>query len=400
MMHPGNVRMRTSDDLREPRSVDRVVVHQFDPARPTPGGIDTVLRGICRYSPEGLELAVVGVDAGAGPATRRLGTWERHQFGERFVWFLPVARLDPAGPTKKIPHSIRLVAGLLRYWFRLPKGKIVEAHRMDVALALRFLVRVPQSYYIHTQRNGLTVERSDSYWRHFPTAHGILEKAVVRRATAVTVFNEEYAAVVRNWNPRTRFSPTWFDPGLVVEGRRDRDVDKIVWVGRLEAPKDPGLALDAFERLCAAHPDRNWSLEMLGTGTHLSTLRQRVEKTGSGLRTRVRVHGRVEPGQVAEILASSGIFLMTSHPGYEGYPCVLVEAMAAGLVPIVTEGSDTGALVVDGNTGFVTDRDPGVIADCIASSGTVRRSAVRETVASLGAPDVIGQIYEGWSSDG
>ena len=382
-----------------PDAVERIIVHQFDPARPSPGGIDTILRGICRYSPEGLRLAIVGVDTGAGPSTRRLGRWERHQFGDRSVWFLPVVRLDPADLSRKVPHSIRLMAGLLRYRTQLPERRMVEAHRMDVALALRFLVRVPQGYFVHTQRNGLTGDTSDSLWRLFHDAHGRLEKSVVHKAKTVTVFNEAYAETIRSWNPRTRFSPTWFDPDLVVAGRRDRDADRIVWVGRLEAPKDPALAIDVFEKLSAAHPERDWSLEMLGSGTRLAALRERVEQMPAELRNRVQVRGRVEPAEVAETLARSGVFLMTSHPGYEGFPCVLVEAMVAGLVPVVTQGSDTGGLVVNESTGYVTGRDPSEIADRVASSGAISRSAVRDTVTSLSAPAVVGQIYADWPSD-
>lgn len=392
-------RVQTSDGAPEPRSVDRLIVHQFDPARPSPGGIDTLLRGICRYAPDGLELAIVGVDTGAGPATRRLGTWERHQFGERSVWFLPVAKLDPADQSRTIPHSIRLMAGLLRYRTRLPERRMIEAHRMDVAFASRLVLRAPQSYFIHTQEGGLTGGTSDSFWRMLRTLHRRLETYVVQKARTVTVFNEDYAETVRRWNPRTRFSPTWFDPDLVVAGRRDRDPHTIVWVGRLEIPKDPALALDAFERLVSAHPDRDWSLEILGSGTQLTALCDRVALMPATLRSRVQVRGRVEPAEVAATLARSGVFLMTSHPGYEGYPCVLVEAMVAGLVPVVTQGSDTGALVANGSTGYVTGRVPSDIADRVASFGVISRSAVRDTVASLSAPVVVGRIYDGWSSD-
>lgn len=271
---------------------------------------------------------------------------------------------------------------------------------MDVALALRFLLREPQGYFIHTQRNGLTGDTSDSFWRLFRDAHGRLEKSVVRTAKSVTVFNEDFAVTVRRWNPRTRFSPTWFDPDLVVAGRHDRDPHKIVWVGRLESPKDPALAIDAFEQLSADHPERDWSLEILGSGTRLAGLHDRVAQMPPKLRNRVLIRGRVEPAEVAKTLARGGVFLMTSHPGYEGFPCVLVEAMVAGLVPVVTQGSDTGRLVVNGNTGYVTGREPSEIAGRVASSETISRSVVRERVASLGAPDVIGRIYDGWLSDG
>lgn len=383
----------------EPRSVDRIVVHQFDPARASPGGIDTCLRGICTYAPEDVALAFVGVDTGAGPSTRRIGVWERHEFGERSVWFLPVARLDPANQARRIPHSLRLVAGVLKYRTRLPGRRMVEAHRMDIAFAMRLLLRAPQGYFIHTQENGLTGQTSDSFWRLFSRIHRRLETSVIRKASRVVVFNEDYARTVRRWNPSTRFSPTWFDPELIVPEDPMRDPDRIVWVGRLEVPKDPGLALRVFETLIEEHPEREWSLEILGSGTRLGELRERVGRMPAAIGRRVTVRGRVEPTEVAATMGRSGILLMTSHPGYEGYPCVLVEAMASGLVPVVTEGSDTGGLVADGVTGYVTGRRPSDIADRLAHTGAIRRTAVRNRVEALGAPVVVGQIYGRRSTD-
>ncbi|MFU8945153.1 glycosyltransferase [Mycetocola zhadangensis] len=273
---------------------------------------------------------------------------------------------------------------------------------MDVAFALRFLLRAPQRYFVHTQAQGLTGVTSDSMWRWFHGLHARLERSVVQKADAVTVFNEEHAAILRRWNPRTRFSPTWFDPALVDAGVEagERDPDRVVWVGRIEVPKDPALAVDVFEQLVASYPGRNWSLEILGSGSRLPHLRERVARMSPALRHRVQVRGRVHPADVAVAMARGGTFLMTSHAGYEGYPCVLVEAMIAGLVPIVTHGSDTGGLVVNGSTGYVTGREPIEIAQRIASAGAIRRTAVRESVASLSAPVVIDQIYGRGSSNG
>ena len=69
------------------------------------------------------------------------------------------------------------------------------------------------------------------------------------------------------------------------------------------------------------------------------------------------------------------MFLMTSHAGYEGFPRVLVEAMAAGLPAVVTEGSDTGGLIQQGVSGFVCGRDPEELAERSAPPGasTARR---------------------------
>ena len=381
---------------RPPDRVDRLVVHQFDPAQPSPGGIDTCLRGMCRYLPEGLDVAVVGVDTGADVPGRRLGQWEQHSLGGgRPFWFLPVVRLDPADQARHVPHSLRLIAALARYRGRLPDPAVVQVHRMDSALALRALLRRPEAYFIHTQENGLTGKTSDSFWRFAGDAHQRLERSVVARARDVVVFNEEYTGLVRRWNPRARFSPTWYDPALVRgTDAPDRDPHRILWVGRLEVPKDPALAVAAFAELVRTDPDRPWRLELLGSGTLLDTVREQVAALPAAVAARVDVRGRVAPADVATAMAGAGLFLMTSHPGYEGYPRVLVESMASGLPSVVTLGSDTGQLVLGGATGYVCGRDPAELAGRLQAALGLDRGTVRGAVSGLSAPTLVARILD------
>jgi len=341
-----------------------------------------------------MDVAVVGVDTGAGPPERRLGRWERHSLGGgKSFWFLPVAALDPADQARRVPHSLRLMAGLARYRHRLPDADVVQVHRMDSALALRVLVRRPQVYLIHTQENGLTGQTSDSFWRFVGGAHQALERHVVGAARDVVVFNEEYSGVVRRWNARSRFSPTWYDPALTSkQPAQERDPHQLLWVGRLEVPKDPGLAVRTFVELVEADPGRPWRLDLLGSGTLLEDVRQQVSALPSSVATRIRLAGRVSPEAVAESMNRSGVFLMTSHPGYEGFPRVLVESMACGLPAVVTRGSDTGGLVVNRATGFVGDRDPAGLARLVLKAADLDRSEVRAAVAPLSAPTLVSEI--------
>ena len=62
------------------------------------------------------------------------------------------------------------------------------------------------------------------------------------------VFNPEYAERVRRWNPRTVSAPTWFDPADHAVPARTRDPHAVLWVGRLEIPKDPELAIRSVRR--------------------------------------------------------------------------------------------------------------------------------------------------------
>ncbi|WP_022878268.1 glycosyltransferase family 4 protein [Microbacterium sp. B19] len=372
-----------------PAQVDRLIVHQFDPARPSPGGIDTCLRGVCRYIPEGYHVAVAGVDTGSGPAGRRVGQWERHRMGVQEFWFLPVTVLDPADQARRIPHAVRVVGGLLRHRRALPRHRVLQVHRMDTAAVLDVVFRAPQLYCIHTQENGLVGRTSDSFWRFLGGAHQRLERRVVTKAAAIVVFNEAYTEIVRRWNDRAVFSPTWYDPALIVPNGPHADDHAILWVGRLEVPKDPQLAVRVLEAVAKADPESPWSLHLLGSGTLADEVAAVVATLPEGIRERVHLHGRVKPEDVARRMSEADLFLMTSYAGYEGYPRVLVEAMASGLPAVVTEGSDTGGIVVDGVTGFTCDRDPENLAAALLRAKSIDRAQVTAAVAELDAPTLV-----------
>jgi glycosyltransferase involved in cell wall biosynthesis len=372
-----------------PETVDRLIVHQWDAAHPGPGGIDTCLRGIVRYAPADVSIAVAGVDA-TGGTSRPLGVWEHYRFNDRELWFLPVSRLDSGNQVRRVPHSLRVALGAARFRARLPKSRVVQVHRMDLALFANAALRRPLAYFVHTQERGLISGSSDSFWRHLGDAHTRLERRVVRGADNVVVFNIDYAESVRRWNPRTMASPTWYDPALFAP-QADRDRFAVVWVGRFEVPKDPLLAIASFRALTDSDPETPWSMTLVGSGT----LDGEVAAAHAGLpedvRRRVRLAGRLAPDEVAETMGRGGVFLMTSQPGYEGYPRVLVEAIASGLVPVVTDGSDTGGLVGE-RVGYVTDRDPNRIARSIRDTVTISRDDVLAAAQPLRADIIVNRI--------
>jgi len=372
--------------------IDRLVVQQYDVGRAvTIGGIDTCIRGVLEYAPDGVTLGVVGIDELGNPE-RKLGVWERHRRGDREVWFLPVARVDTTKPKGLVPHSLRLVLGLLRYRRAVPKPKAVQAHRVDVGLFTRLLFRAPLVYCIHTQERGLLGPTSDSYWRFTGGLHERLDRAIARRAERVLVFNPAYAEKVRGWNPRTVSAPTWFDPAITRPAGGDHAY-AVVWVGRLETPKDPALAIRSFAHLAQERPDEPWTLEVIGSGTLRPELERQIAALPPDVARRITLRGRLGPAEVAEARNRSGVFLMTSHAGYEGFPRVLVEAMATGLPAVVTEGSDTGGLVREGVSGFVRGRDAGELAAAIRAARGLDRADVTAAVADLSAPRVVRDVF-------
>lgn len=119
---------------------------------------------------------------------------------------------------------------------------------------------------------------------------------------------------------------------------------KVVFVGRLVPYKGADILIEAAVPLLRA---RQITLEIIGEGPERSRLEDLIYQLA--LTGTVVLTGKIPQAQVAERLAVADIFAFPSIREFGG--SVVVEAMAAGLVPIVVDYGGPGEMVTP-STGY------------------------------------------------
>jgi teichuronic acid biosynthesis glycosyltransferase TuaC len=114
--------------------------------------------------------------------------------------------------------------------------------------------------------------------------------------------------------------------------------------------------VDAFAALHAR--DAGLSLVLVGDGVMRSELEALV--AARGLSGAVRVTGGVDPPDVARWIAAADAVVLPSWS--EGYPNVLVEAIACGRPVVATDVGGAGEIVTGANGVLVPPRDPVALA--------------------------------------
>jgi glycosyltransferase involved in cell wall biosynthesis len=139
----------------------------------------------------------------------------------------------------------------------------------------------------------------------------------------------------------------------------DRTSKLVVCAGRLVEQKNFSLAIDAFRTVNFAEDMR---MLILGDGPQRRKLERRIRRRG--LARQVRLGGHVP--DIGPVLAEARLLLMTSE--YEGYPAVLVEALARG-VPVVTTDCSPAIreIMADPSFGRVDPSTPRALAAGMAS---------------------------------
>jgi glycosyltransferase involved in cell wall biosynthesis len=107
----------------------------------------------------------------------------------------------------------------------------------------------------------------------------------------------------------------------------------VLWVGRLNANKDPLTVLDAFTRALPFLPGAVLTLAF-SEDDLLSAVRGVLDAEPT-LRARVELRGRVPPSDMAALYSAADVFVLGSHREGSGY--ALLEAMACGAIPVVTD---------------------------------------------------------------
>ena len=149
----------------------------------------------------------------------------------------------------------------------------------------------------------------------------------------------------------------------------------MLYLGRvIEEQKRIRLMARIMQATLEAGINLEWTIA--GDGQDLGYLRNQFAASGS----KVRFLGAVPYGEVPQVLAQHDVYFLCSD--YEGLPLSLLEAMGAGLVPVVSDlPSGISEVVNDANGIRVAVADEGGYVRALTGLA-VRCPAPRRTFAS------------------
>lgn len=193
-------------------------------------------------------------------------------------------------------------------------------------------------------------------------------RATLRLADAVVVLSRAELAEYRERLPgkNVLLLPNGIDLGALRERDALRSSSgggpvRAIYIGRLAPRKGLSEILDAFSRLKGKNVAR---LVIAGSGPDEAALKARVRSLG--LEEEVSFAGPAYGEHKARLLRESDLLLLPSYS--EGLPYALLEAMAAGVVPVVTRVGAIPDVLEDGVHGaFVPLREAEPIAGAIAA---------------------------------
>lgn len=174
--------------------------------------------------------------------------------------------------------------------------------------------------------------------------------------------------------------PNAIDPAGLADQTRSYNTNrplKLVYVGRLVRTKGLFEVIGALTEL--KRVGREFELSIAGGGPDQCELMAASEN--AGLDDRVQFLGSVFGEKKRQLWLDSDIFVFPSH--MEGLPYSLLEAMAAGCVPITTPVAAIPDVMRDGEHGvLVPVKDAGALAIAVATLDDDRESLIRMAEAA------------------
>jgi glycosyltransferase involved in cell wall biosynthesis len=210
--------------------------------------------------------------------------------------------------------------------------------------------------------------------------------ALIRAADRVCVVSNDHASSVPYLRRAARRHPQkliempngvdaeLFAPGDDESGLRaglgiPEEAPVVAFVATLDRAhhfKRVDLALEAIARVTATDTGGERvppHLVVAGGGELVEEYRRQASTAGIG--ERVHFVGAVPHSELADVLRSADLMLLTTEPP-ESFGIVLIEAMACGLPTIVTDYPGVRAVVDDGETGLIVPSgDAGAVARAI-----------------------------------
>lgn len=134
-----------------------------------------------------------------------------------------------------------------------------------------------------------------------------------------------------------------------VRERKRQDTFTVVYLGKLIARKGVSDLIDAFGGFLSAHLQNSARLVIAGDGPEESALRSKVAE--KNLTSNVDFPGWVDAEGRSRLLEEADCFVLPSYN--EGLPMSMLEAMAVGVTPLVTNVGSVSEALIDGENGIV-----------------------------------------------
>jgi glycosyltransferase involved in cell wall biosynthesis len=220
-----------------------------------------------------------------------------------------------------------------------------------------------------------------------PWLHRVVDERASRRTDAVVCVSAELrdrvAKIVRypsrihvihNGVDTQHHSPRCDDGDFRREIGVGPDPPIVGSVGRLEPVKGYRILVEAFARMLQASPDSpRPALVLVGDGRERSAL----ESTAATLGVSDAVHFMGWRSDIERISRAFTVFSMSSHS--EGTSVSLLEAMSAGLCPVVTDvGGNAAVLGPALKHRLVPPADPGALATALSHALSDRDARERD----------------------
>jgi len=138
----------------------------------------------------------------------------------------------------------------------------------------------------------------------------------------------------------------------------------LLWVGHLDANKDPLTVLEGVSKAARSLPQLQLYC-CYGTAPLLRAVQRRIVNDPF-LIGRVHLMGQVPHSQVERLMQAADLFVLGSHREGSGYS--VIEALACGLPPVVTDIPSFRSLTGAGSVGALWPRgDAGIFCDRLVS---------------------------------
>ncbi len=309
------------------------VFHHYKPYR---GGVEKVIEQLNKnLKAKGFECSVLCLDRNPG-SSKRLPA--RQRFDEALVERIPFLdmryyKLAPFSLKKLQGFDIVHVHGLGYFSDKLAVTKLFHGKKLVIST---------HGGIFHTKRLGLLK------WLYF---FGWCRIALKAFDKVIAVSKADYK-LFEKIVPKKKL--VLIENPVEIEGfssKRSPVPNSFLFVGRLSRNKGLRQMLEAFAEV----KGRGIDFSLAIAGKEFDFGREELEKTAMelGIGKQVSVLGEVSEKRLLQLYRENEFFASASQ--YEGFGISAVEAMAAGLVPILNSIAPFKRFVKNGENGFIAD---------------------------------------------